>query len=71
MFFKIVVLKNFVIFTRKDLYWRLFLLNKEGLQIYKKEIPTQVFPVDIVKFLRTSFFIEHPGGCFSVSTEHL
>ena len=43
MFFKIVVLKNFVIFTGKDLCWRLFLLNKEGLQIYKKVIRTQVF----------------------------
>ena len=50
MFFKIDVLKNFAIFTGKHLCWSLFLIK---LQAFK------CFPVNIAKFLRSSFFIEN------------
>ena len=57
IFFKIGVLKNFAIFARKHLCWSLFL-------IYWKEIPTQVcLPVNIAKFLGTSFLKNICGGC--------
>ena len=49
---KKAALKNFAIFTGKHLCWSLFLLKPEDLQLFKKEIPTQVFPVDIAKSLR-------------------
>ena len=44
MFFKIGVFKNFAIFTGKHLCWSLFLI---------------CCPVNVTKFLRTSFFTEH------------
>ena len=43
---KKVALKFFAIFTGKHLYWSLFLRKLQ------EEIPTQVFPVNIAKFLR-------------------
>ena len=33
-------------------------------QLFKNETPTQVFPVDIVKFLRIAFLKKTSGGCF-------
>ena len=42
------VLKNFAIFTRKYLCWRLF-----GLNFIKKSLQYRYFPVNITKFLRT------------------
>ena len=50
MFLKRDVLKNFAFFTGK---------YPEGLQIYLKETPTQVFWCKYCEFLSTSFFIEH------------
>ena len=44
MFFKIGILKNFAIFTGKHLCLRL---------------KHRCFPVNVAKFLRTAFFIEH------------
>ena len=44
MFFKIGVLKNFAKFTGKHLCWSWFLIKLH---------------VNIVKFLRTAFFLEH------------
>ena len=60
MFFEIGSLKNFAIFTGKHLCWGLFLIK---LQIFRpatfyKETTTQVFHVDVAKFLRTASFIE-------------
>ena len=43
---KIAALKNFAIFTGKHLYWSLFLIELQ------EETPTQVFPVNVAKFLR-------------------
>ena len=53
MSFKIDVLKNFVIFTGKHLCWSLFIIK---LPAFK---PHRCFPMNIVEFLRTAFFIEH------------
>ena len=51
MFFKIGVLRNFPVLTEKHLCWSHFLL--------KKTLNIGVFLVNIAKFLRTAFFIEH------------
>ena len=59
MFFK-GSLKNFAIFTEKHVLGSPF----KGLQLFKKETPTQVLPVDIAKFLRTDFFSNTSDGCF-------
>ena len=57
MFFKIGVLRNFAIFTGKQLCWSLFLIK---LQTFiKKRLQHRCFPVNIAKFLRTLFFIAH------------
>ena len=55
MFFKIGALKNFAIFTGKHLCWSLFLIKLQAFTC---------FPVNIAKFYRVAFFIEHSGGCF-------
>ena len=68
MFYKIVVLKNFAIFTGKHLCWSLFFIK---LQIWKPatlskrdsntgvRLQHRCFPVNIEKFLRTDSFIEY------------
>ena len=50
MFFKIAVYKNSAIFTVKHLCWNNFI---------KKRLQLRVFPMNIAKFLRTAFFMEH------------
>ena len=57
MFFEISGLKNFALFTKKCLCWSLLLIK--GLELYQKETSTQVFSLDIAKFLRKAFFTEH------------
>ena len=59
MFFKIVRLKIFVIFTGKHLYWGLFLIK---LQPFKRgtQVLIHMFPVDIAKFLKTAFLRTTP-----------
>ena len=67
MCFKRSVFENFAKFTGKFLCWSLFLIKlykPEGLQLYQKETPTQVFSVNIARFLRTVFFIVFYSGCF-------
>ena len=61
MFFKMGVLKNFIILTRKHLYRSPFLLKlqAEACNFIKKETLAQVFPVNSAKFSRTAFFTEH------------
>ena len=54
MFYKISILKNFANFTLKLLCWNLFLISADGLQLYLKETPTQMF--SCAKFLRTPFY---------------
>ena len=53
MFFKIGVLKYFVIFTRKHLCWSLFLIK---LQAWR---PTQVFSCEYCEICKNSFLTEH------------
>ena len=62
MFFKIIVFKNFAIFTRKQLYWSLFLIK---LQVFtsetlSKEIPANVFYCEYCEiFMNSCFYIAH------------
>ena len=53
MFFKVGVLKNFVIFSVKHLCWSLFFF-------YQKETPTQVLSWEYCKLFENSFFVEPP-----------
>ena len=55
MFFKIAVLKRFVIFTEKYISWSLFLIKIQGFMpatLLKRDPKTGV-PVNIAKSLRT------------------
>ena len=52
--FKIGVLKIFVIFTGKHWCWSLFLVKLQAWGLQQR-----YFLVNITKFLRTAFFIEH------------
>ena len=52
------VLRNFAKFTGKHLCQRLF-FNRE-----KKRLWHRCFPVNFVKFLRTTFLQNTSGGCF-------
>ena len=73
MFFKIGVLKNFVIFTGKHLYWSLFLIKLQ-------ETPTQVFFCEYCKILMNTFLCRTPRvvafGCnifwisFDIGSSH-
>ena len=53
MFFKIDSLKIFAVFTGKHLCWIVF------FSFIKEILQHRCFPVNIAKFLRTSFFTEH------------
>ena len=55
MFFKIGVIKNVTKLSGKRLRWCLFLIELQAL----KRIQHRYFPVNIVKFLRTAFILEH------------
>ena len=57
IFFKIVVLKNFAIFTGKYLCWSLFIIKLQAWSpvTLLKRVQQMRFPVNIAKFLRTSF----------------
>ena len=58
-FFKIGALKNLAILTEKHFCWRLF-WSPEGLQLYLKETPTQVFSCKYCEiFNKAVLFIEH------------
>ena len=60
VFCKKGVLRNFANFTRKHLCHSLFFNKVAGLAtLLKKRLWHRCFPVKFVKFLRTSFFIEH------------
>ena len=54
MFFKIDVLNNFAIYTEIQLCRSLFFKKLQD-KLFKKEIPAQVFPVNIEKFVRATF----------------
>ena len=61
-FFKIGVLKNLGIFTRKHLRWSLFFDKVADLKVcifIKKETPTQVFFYEYCEIFENNSFIEH------------
>ena len=53
-----LVLENFANFTGKCLRWSLSLIKPEGLQIYLKEIQTQVFSCEICDIFKNAYFEE-------------
>ena len=58
MFFKTSVLINFPIFTRKYLFWNLFLIKLQAwwlATLLKKRPQHGCFPVNLTKFLRIAF----------------
>ena len=59
IFFKIGVLINFSIFTRKYLFWSFFLIKLQAwwLATLKKRSQCNCFPVNITKCLRIVFFL--------------
>ena len=57
MFLKIVVLKNFTIFTENSLRWSLF-TGLPACNFIKNGLQHNVFLVNTAKFLKTTFFIE-------------
>ena len=62
MFFKIGVIINFLIFTRKYLCWSLFLIKLQDWSpatLLKKRPQHQCFPVNITKCMTKTFFMEH------------
>ena len=62
MFFGIGILKNFAIFTGKHPCWGLFFNKVAGLRpatLLNERLQYRCFPVNIVKFLKIAFFIEH------------
>ena len=61
-FFKIGVIINFLIFTRKYLCWSLFLIKLQDwlpATLLKKRPQHQCFAVNITKCMRKTFFMEH------------
>ena len=48
------VLKNFAIFTRKDLCWSLFLASLQGSNFIEKSLQHKCFPKHTAEFLRAS-----------------
>ena len=59
VFLKIGDLKNFTIFTEKHLCWSLFFNKVKAYNFINKRLRHRCIPVNIAKFLRTAFFIEH------------
>ena len=63
MFFKIDIFKNFVNFTRKQLFWGLFLIKLQSWSsttLLKRDSNTCFFLVKFAKILRTSSFYRTP-----------
>ena len=60
MFSKTDVLKNFAIFTRKNLCWSLFLIKFQDWRptfLFKKRLEGRCFSVNIATFLRAAFLL--------------
>ena len=67
MFFKIGVLRNFAIFTVKQLCWSLFLIklqDRSSCNFIKKRLQHRCFPVNTANFLRTPILQNSSEGCF-------
>ena len=63
LFFKIGVIKNFAIFTGKhvlkSLFNKLRACNCQACNFIKKRIKRRCFSVNLAKFFRAAFFVEH------------
>ena len=62
MFSKTGVLKNFAIFTGKNLCWSLFLIEFQDWRptfLFKKRLQRRCFSVNIAKFLRTVVLLKN------------
>ena len=61
VFFKIAILKNFAIFTRKRLYWSLFdkFTGLKACNFIKKRLQHRCFLLNFVKVWRKAFSLEH------------
>ena len=59
VFNKKPVLKNFAIFKGKHLCWSLFLIKLQGLQLYLKDTPTQVFSCEYCEIFKKTYFEEY------------
>ena len=53
------VLENFANFTGKHLCWSLSLIKPEGLQLYLKETPAQMFSCEICYIFKNTYYKEH------------
>ena len=53
-----IALKLFLKSSRSQMFFKMFFFLKT-YNFIKKDTPTQCFPVNIAKFLRTAFFIKH------------
>ena len=73
MFFEIGVLKNFAIFTGKHLCWSLFnkVAGVRPATLLKERLHHRCFLMNIAKFLRTAFVIEHLWWLFLLSVRSL
>ena len=61
MFFEIGVLKSFSNFIRKHLCGSLLKnLQAEGLQLYQKKTPTQVFSCEVCEIFKNAIFNRKP-----------
>ena len=69
-FVKKDVLKHFVNFTRKGLFWSLFSIDA-GLQFYEKETPTQWFCCKIWEIFKSIYFEEHLRTTATVFSRYL
>ena len=61
MFSKTGALKNFAIFTGKDLCWSLFLIKFQDWRptfLFKKRLQRRCFSVNTAKFLRAAFLLK-------------
>ena len=62
MFFKVTVLKNVAVLSRKHLCWNLLLIKLQSWRpvfLLKKKLQHRWSSVNISKYLRTIFFTEH------------
>ena len=66
---KKVVLKNFAVFTRKHLYWSLFLIKLRAFRpaTLLKWTPTQTFSCEYCKILKSNYFEKQLWTAASVS----
>ena len=64
-----VVLKNFAVFTRKHLYWSLFLIKLQAFwpATLSKWTPTQTFSCEYCEIFKSTYFEKHLWTAASLS----